>query len=1011
MYAFKLSIPCIIWFTRDSAIVAARGQIVDSFCLCTSVFDLIMADEAASSAASMKRVIDQWEPSIFRDLVEVGLELDIEPDVEDDWEDLIAATKRLLDKYNATVVGWTTPPTSKVRRALLVVALFMADETTWAPSNDMLVARMLGLLLGDSVRAHIAGVFTQRNGAWKRTEQLNEVYIRSMEQAIGCAAFLFYKLMHANIDRDWDAVFEYMSEVHTEANTANTPTPSTFCKGRKDRPPRALWALYAGRILKYVALRYTGKEKAKELVDTYGAWLKTPQPTPNGTINFEEATLQIDDEAVGKNRLKQIPKSANNYCYCDIPVAIAIKAADEDVTRLRGYLTTTFAGNDAGRFLDAAMEALCYFGIPLPQKMIMLIGNGGDGKSARTILRSNVMGDMHAVISPEVFQKSDEMRIQGCHFAYARALTCQECQAGLALIEDVWKKVVSGEWLSVRPLYGRQTENVKFDCAGKWWECNRTLPSIKGDWRDMKKLKSFSRRLIVVEVESSFTAGTPDPSKRVFKEDATLTTFLQSASCRLAYYQHFLLPFIQRYTAEECRQALSSPPQQILDATRKAVALMANGGIEAPGDSADGLGAGEAESAEKILRAAHAATSGRNVPEHIIAKLKCVPGAWGATKKKADMKTDIFKRAAKEWPFLFLRMPCGGSYMRADFDLAKLDEVMSTYDKRCFDGYIADWGSVFTNKKAVKESQPPEELDIDCDFFHSSDVESEDAGSLLEVVNIVELENYLAEGTDKKLDVLRRTIEAFKQQVQRKGDFIEMAVRYVRKCGIPGRRHADGPSMQKNSRVARSKAFTSSIGGSHNADKVYFDIDIKNCYPTIFLNLLLDIVGDEGLADFSLVVAFVKNYKEWRSMLTKYFECTEKDAKQLLIKLMFLGTPSNDLPLLWGLAFEFREASKVILADARFAYLDGKFGERRNPMASRLHYAIAKVEDAIVSDAENQLRDRSTEGDIEIVTYMFDGGVVRASCDSEAVMKEVLDDVGKRWAVEFTITPFPTELL
>ena len=89
-----------------------------------------MADEAASSAASMKRVIDQWEPSIFRDLVEVGLELDIEPDVEDDWEDLIAATKRLLDKYNATVVGWTAPPTSKVRRALLVVALFMADETT-----------------------------------------------------------------------------------------------------------------------------------------------------------------------------------------------------------------------------------------------------------------------------------------------------------------------------------------------------------------------------------------------------------------------------------------------------------------------------------------------------------------------------------------------------------------------------------------------------------------------------------------------------------------------------------------------------------------------------------------------------------------------------------------------------------------------------------------------------------------------------------------------------------------
>ena len=95
-------------------------------------------------------------------------------------------------------------------------------------------------------------------------------------------------------------------------------------------------------------------------------------------------------------------------------------------------------------------------------------------------------------------------------------------------------------------------------------------------------------------------------------------------------------------------------------------------------------------------------------------------------------------------------------------------------------------------------------------------------------------------------------------------------------------------------------------------------------------------------------------------MLTKYFECTEKDAQQLLIKLMFLGTPSNDLPLLWGLAFEFRESYKVIIADARFAYLDGKFGERRSPMASRPHYAIANVDDAIVSDAESQLRDRIT---------------------------------------------------
>ncbi len=98
--------------------------------------------------------------------------------------------------------------------------------------------------------------------------------------------------------------------------------------------------------------------------------------------------------------------------------------------------------------MDACMEALCFVGKTLPQKMIMFIGNGGDGKSMRTLLRNNVFGGQHRVISPEAFQVAEEFRKQGCHFAFAACMTIQECNAGVALVEDVWKKCVSGEELA-----------------------------------------------------------------------------------------------------------------------------------------------------------------------------------------------------------------------------------------------------------------------------------------------------------------------------------------------------------------------------------------------------------------------------------------------------------------------------------------------------------------------------------------------------------------------------------
>eukprot|EP00959_Pyramimonas_sp_CCMP1952_P453066 9467634-Pyramimonas_sp.AAC.1 len=91
------------------------------------------------------------------------------------------------------------------------------------------------------------------------------------------------------------------------------------------------------------------------------------------------------------------------------------------------------------------------------------------------------------------------------------------------------------------------------------------LPFIKGNPNDMASLRPFVRRLLVLEVEASFM-GNPDavdPEKRAFREDPTLTAFLESPEARLAYIKNCLIPFIEDTSPEDWELALAagnSPP-------------------------------------------------------------------------------------------------------------------------------------------------------------------------------------------------------------------------------------------------------------------------------------------------------------------------------------------------------------------------------------------------------------------------------------------------------------------
>ena len=67
---------------------------------------------------------------------------------------------------------------------------------------------------------------------------------------------------------------------------------------------------------------------------------------------------------------------------------------------------------------------------------------------------------------------------------------------------------------------------------------------------------------------------------QVFEEDADLSDFLSGNLAAVIYIKKWLIPFTKKHTPAQCKHILLNPPENIVDATRRMVAQMANGGLE-----------------------------------------------------------------------------------------------------------------------------------------------------------------------------------------------------------------------------------------------------------------------------------------------------------------------------------------------------------------------------------------------------------------------------------------------
>ena len=289
----------------------------------------------------------------------------------------------------------------------------------WEWRSDLLVARLVGVLFGGRLRAHPSGVYAyldSAHGAWQRVEELPAIFLREVESAVPMSQIMFKSLLDANpaVPRTWVAVFDFLRLQNFAGAHALSKTAFTLPRGGEvPIDTAAYWWRDAGASLWQMAPRLTGGGRAKATLEAFGTWFKVPKPAPTNIVSFADASVVVSEDVNHQGVLTQVQKSPGSDCYYHIPVRLNFKPSDESVRRIRRFLCTAWAGNEEGRRYYTADEVLSLSRTTMAQKIKIVQGRGGDGKSLLGRLRANLYGEGHRFVSPSVFFELEEFRKQG----------------------------------------------------------------------------------------------------------------------------------------------------------------------------------------------------------------------------------------------------------------------------------------------------------------------------------------------------------------------------------------------------------------------------------------------------------------------------------------------------------------------------------------------------------------------------------------------------------------------
>ena len=939
--------------------------------------------------------MDRWFPEDFQRVVHRRGEFVFKETKESDDYNMLSASKDFISKTKALVGTWDMEPFDHEMDALKLIAYYLMDTRQWLPSNDMVVTTVAAVVFEDRLRAHTDSVVRYQQGAFQRIEELSCGGMIRIERALQLAAILFRELMNDNIPRSLGSVFDHLKEYSNTMLSLSQITSLDFRKGKD--AVYAVWALDASKNALSLVPRFTGKAASASIVDLAGTWLRHPKPeSSRAFVAFEDAMVEVK-EVDGKNVLANIDKSPAHNCYFYIPCSIAASCPDWAIQELDLFVSTRMARTAHVLPMHSALDALVFMNQIIPPVQLLEYADGGNSKSAATMLRDNVWQGHHSIISPKCFQENDEFRKQGGQFAWARSMTVQECSPGSPLIEATWKQWVSGERLMCRPLFGETTEYFRWNRCAKYWETNWGFPSILGDPFNMSSLRHFTRRLRTARLHAVFTS---DPAKvdvenAVFPENSELAHFLESPFARQGYIETYIVPWVLEHTVADTKAMLMNPPPEVVEDTRRVIATMANGGLELPEDFKTASELAEClAKAEQCVRRAHKETRTWPMPvkTYQVKSIKSIEGSYRETNKQARTRLNVLTDAVATWPHLMsFTDGRGGGFHRLEIDMDKFDKlVLECGGFSAFGGGWGSWETVWTCKSSL-EGHPDTDLSEVDDFLGART----DAGSLVEVFNYVMLTESIANGSIQDA----RMVQVMLDQCARieNTDMAVRTVHYCRKHGIPGRRYAAPNSLQWLNKPDRRKACSAPPGNSFEGGKIFVDIDIDCCFPTLAVNTLS--IHYDVEHELPVLYSYQQNYKAWRQFMQEYLGISKKAAKTMLTAIFHLGKPSNDIPFLWNLSLEMHRATGWLLQLDNCSHLQSKFQHRRNPQASRLHYALAEIEDQILADVESNLSEIVS---LSVNTYMFDGCIVRLNgADCEELMRR-LAHLGSHWKVSFT---------
>ena len=122
-----------------------------------------MASGSADAGPGVKRrKTTECLDALFADCEGDGFQLEFQPDAAANETNILQITTDLRARVHGEIDSWqlAEPSDEYNKNAVLIVALYVDMKVAWDGKNDLLLARLMDLLLGKSLRAHPNGTFS-----------------------------------------------------------------------------------------------------------------------------------------------------------------------------------------------------------------------------------------------------------------------------------------------------------------------------------------------------------------------------------------------------------------------------------------------------------------------------------------------------------------------------------------------------------------------------------------------------------------------------------------------------------------------------------------------------------------------------------------------------------------------------------------------------------------------------------------------------------------------------------